>query len=192
MQFSPQGGDSYRLGDFARSTQPDGDYVGIITTFEAAQGKDNQPQIKVTADLRGPQTGKKHTWWYTCTKAACFRLFDDLIRLGVDPNFDAGPPLDGNGQNRWAAMFAPGLQGKAVQINIASKGDFTNTSLMGFATLGPDGQPVGNGVVTGAPATASSPFAAAMPSVAQPAPTPAGAPTATVDVGSATDLFRRS
>ena len=192
MNFSPQG-ESYRLGDFARSTMPDGDYVGIITTFEGALGKENQPQIKVVASLVGNQQGKKHTWWYTCTKQACFRLFDDLIRLGVDPNFDAGPPIDGTGQNRWAAMFAAGLLNKAVNISISTrKGDrdFTDTTLTGFATIGPDGQPVqaaGSGPFPGAPSSAPDP----VPTT--PAANPfASPPTGTVDVGSAADMFKRS
>jgi hypothetical protein len=164
------GSPSYRLGDFANSNLADGDYVVFVTGIENAQTKDGKPQIKTSSKVWAPGSplhGKPHTWYYTLTNDALFRLFNDLITAGCDANFDPGPPGP-----HYVQTFQPALVNRAFLVNVATKGDFTNTKIRSAIQLGPDGMPVG--ATMGGPATPTQPAAQPTPQPAATVMTPFG------------------
>jgi hypothetical protein len=165
----PSTGQSFRLGDHAgqRGANP-GDYMARVTALEPATSKDGNPQLKITTHLLGAAQGQQHAWWYSLLPQALWRLFQDLIAAGVDPNFDPGPP----DAARYAGTFAPALVNRAFQIRVTANGEYTNTKIVGPVQLGPDGNPVAFGP---GPAPTAAPPQQYAPPVAPSAP--AGAPS---------------
>lgn len=174
---SAPGGQSYRLGDRANSSVADGDYFIRGTTLEAATTKDGAPQLKASGIiLGGPQNGRPHTWYYSLTEQSLWRLFNDLIALGLDQSYDPGPP-SGPG---YAQAFGGAFINRGFAANITTKNDFTNTKIKSVIELGPDGMPTGFGGTQPAPVgvpTAVGGPAAGIPAANVPqAVHPAGAP----------------
>jgi hypothetical protein len=145
--FGTQGGSgsgtSYRIGDHARAAgSPDGDHVAHVVGFDWAQTRDGKPQLKVTSKLLDVG-GRQHTWYYTLTEDALWRLFQDLLAAGADPDFNPGPPGP-----QYMDMMRPGFLDKHFQIRIATKGEYQNTTI-----LGPAQPPGPGGVLTTGPAS---------------------------------------
>lgn len=133
---------SYRLGDRANSSLPDGDFYMRGTSIEATTTKDGNPQLKASAIvLGGPQHGRTHTWWWSLSESALWRLFNDLIALGFNPDYDLGPPE----AQRYAMTVSQGFVNHGFQANVKMNGDFSNTKIRGPIQLGPDGMPIGLG-----------------------------------------------
>ena len=168
---------SYRLGDRANQNLPDGDYFMRGTGIEATTTKDGNPQLKFgSIVLGGPMNGRTHTWWASLTEQSLWRLFNDLIALGFNPDFDMGPP----DAQRWSQTIAQGFVNHGFQANVNTKNDFTNTKIKGPVALGPDGMPVG---IVGAPQNAAFPPAAAPFGVpTHPGSAAGGAPATNVPV----------
>lgn len=131
---------SYRLGDMADSGSggraPDGLHVAMVKSFDAAQSQKDDPQIKVVSNLLD-LNGRQHTWYYTLTNAAVFSLAKALVKLGVNEDYDMGPP-----GLHYVELFRPGFVGKALNIMLETKDRFQDTTVLGVAQLGPDGRPI--------------------------------------------------
>jgi hypothetical protein len=150
MSFGTQG-TSYRLGDHARAANaPDGDHIAHVKSVDLVASRDNKPQLKIVSNLLDVGN-RQHTWYYTLTDDALWRLFQDLLAAGADPNFNPGPPGP-----HYADFTRAGLADQVLDINLSTgKGDYQNTKIRGRHQNAPSG----NGVLEGAFQTDNKPEA---------------------------------
>jgi hypothetical protein len=179
----------YRIGDLARSSVADGDYIFLCKTLEGAKSKDGKPQLKVSGTIvDGPNPGSNHTWYYNCWEGAMFRFFTDLVNMGLPADAQVPTELDAAGNFVWPGYFGPAFVGHAFRIRVSTRNDYSNTEIVERAQLGPDGRPI-------APMTVAPTITAPTPAAVFPAPAAAPvattAPEARTGFATVTDLFKQ-
>lgn len=186
-----QASSGYRIGDLARSSIGDGDYVFMCKTLEGAKSKDGKPQLKVSGVIAdGPpgSAGRNHTWYYNCWEGAMFRFFTDLVNMGLPADAQVPNELDTAGNFVWPGYFGPAFIGHAFRIRVSTRNDYSNTEIVEQAAVGPNGQPIAPAAAPAA--VAPTPAAVFPPLAAAPVAAAPVAEPARTGFGSVTDLFK--
>ena len=124
---------SYRIGDFLKpkSEVPDGDFLGIGANVETSRTQDGKSQIKLTANL--VQLQKAHSWYYTFTREAIWRLFKDLVAGGIlTPESEVALPIEGpDAAAAWIAPLQAAWINQPFMLQVTTRGEYQNTTIRG-------------------------------------------------------------